>query len=69
MWIIREDVRDRRLRNKLITGMDRSGKYDEQSDTMFESKTVQNKMDAVNNAVNDFNDGSESNTIGDDKAV
>lgn len=49
--------------------MDRSGKYDEQSDTMFESKTVQNKMDAVNNAVNDFNDGSESNTIGDDKAV
>lgn len=47
MWIIREDVRDRRLRKKLITGMDRSGKYDEQTDTMFDSKTVQNKMDAV----------------------
>lgn len=27
--------------------MDRSGKYDEQTDTMFDSKTVQNKMDAV----------------------
>lgn len=47
MWIIREDVRDRRLRKKLIMGTDRSGKYDEQSDTVFESKTVQNKMDAV----------------------
>lgn len=56
MVIIREEIRERRFREKLITRMDRTRKYDEHLDTAFESMTVQNQMDHIK-TVNSLHDG------------
>lgn len=59
MVIMREEIRERRFREKLITRMGRTRKYNEHSDITFESTTVQNQVDDIK-TVSSFQDGSGS---------